>query len=96
MTLGVENAGTMNHQLSVVAAESYESLPLRDDGSVKLEELESSQVVLVTEPLFPGFPAESFEVDLEPGSYVFLCNLQSEFTSESHVGLGQRREVTVG
>ena len=96
LTLAVENDGTQNHQLTIVAAESYESLPLRDDGSVKIEELDSSRVAVATEPLFAGFPAEAVTVDLEPGTYVFFCNLQSEFTDESHVGVGQRLEVAVG
>lgn len=96
LTLAVENDGSMNHQLTIVAAESYESLPLRDDGSVKIEELDSSRVAVATEPLFAGFPAETFAVDLEPGTYVFFCNLQSEFTNESHVGVGQRLKVAVG
>ena len=95
VALAVKNEGTMNHQLSIVAAETYESLPRRENGSVITEELDTSQVVLVTEALFAGFPAETFEVELETGTYVFFCAFQSSSGGESHVGLGQRRIVTV-
>ena len=93
--LAVENDGTMNHQLSIVAAETYESLPRRENGSVITEELDTSQVVLVTEAVFAGFPAETFEVELGTGTYVFFCAFQSSSGGESHARLGQRRLVTV-
>jgi hypothetical protein len=97
LTLAVKNDGSQNHQLTIVAAESYESLPLRDNGSVKIEELDPLLVAVATEPLFAGFPAEPFTVDLEPGTYVFFCNLQSVSGDNSHiVAFGQRLEVAVG
>ena len=95
ITLAIENDGTMNHQLSIVAADSYESLPRRENGSVITEELDTSQVLLVTEPLFAGFAAETFTVDLETGTYLFFCALQSFSGDESHARLGQRKVVTV-
>lgn len=95
VTLAVENEGTENHQLSIVAAESYEALPRRENGSVDTEKVDASRVLLATEPLFAGFPAESFTIEIEPGTYVFFCALQSFVGDESHVRLGQRSIVTV-
>lgn len=95
VTLAIENDGTMNHQLSIVAAQSYESLPLRENGSVATEELETSQILFVTEPLFAGFPPETFTVEFDAGTYLFFCALQSFSGDESHARLGQRKIVTV-
>ena len=95
VTLAVENDGTMNHQLSIVAADTYSSLPLRENGSVVIEDIDDSRVLLVTEALFAGFPAEPSTVELEAGTYVFFCALQSLSGDESHARLGQQRVVTV-
>jgi hypothetical protein len=81
--------------LTIVAAESYESLPRRENGSIEMEKVDPLLVATVTEPLFAGFPAEQVSVDLEPGSYVFFCNIQSFTGDKSHAGLGQRLVVTV-
>ena len=90
-----DHDGTENHQLSIVAADSYESLPRRENGSVDTGELDASQVLLVTESLFAGFPPETFTVDIEAGTYLLFCALQSFSGNESHVRLGQRTMVTV-
>jgi hypothetical protein len=95
VTFDIANDGSENHQLSIVATESYEALPRRENGSVELDKLEPTSLVVSTDPYFAGFPTDPLTVDLQPGTYLFFCNLQSFVGDKSHVGLGQRLVVTV-
>jgi hypothetical protein len=95
VTFDIANDGSENHQLSIVATESYEALPRRENGSVELDKLEPASLVVSTEPFFAGFPTDPLTVDLQPGTYLFFCNLQSFVGDKSHVGLGQQLVVTV-
>lgn len=94
-TLSVVNDGTENHQLTIVAAESYEALPQRENGSIEMEQIDPAAVVVSTGPFFAGFAAEQVDVDLDPGTYVFFCNIQSFSGEKSHAGLGQWLVVDV-
>lgn len=95
LSVEVRNDGTENHQLSIVPAADYESLPRRANGSVDVDALGRSNVLVSTKPLFPGFPPATAEVDLAPGTYLFYCDIESFNGDESHVRLGQRLVVTV-
>jgi len=87
------NGGDVPHQLTVIRADSYASLPVNARGTVLVDELEPGQLVAANEP-FLGGESASMTVELEPGSYVLVCNI--EVGPSSHAGNGQVLDVTVG
>lgn len=92
VTFEVANAGTFTHELVVIRGESYESLPLAANGSVIEEDLLEGALVGRTPRIATG-DSETLTVDLEPGAYVFLCNIVAG--PSSHAAQGQRLAVRV-
>jgi len=87
------NRGDVPHQLTVIRAESYDSLPVNARGTVLLDELAPGQLIVANEPFLGGETA-SMTVELEAGNYVLVCNI--EVGPSSHAGNGQVLDVTVG
>lgn len=71
----VMNVGEEEHEFIVLAARSVEALPLDDKGSVDEESLPEDMLVAEIESI-PAGDACALEVDLDPGTYVLLCNLR--------------------
>jgi hypothetical protein len=92
VTFEVANGGTFTHELVVVRGDSYESLPLAANGSVIEEDLPEGALVGRTPRIATG-DSETLTVDLEPGAYVFLCNIVAG--PSSHAAQGQRLGVRV-
>ena len=86
------NDGEFPHELVIVRAESYDDLPQLGNGSVVEDELEPGSLVLRIPREDPGASATAV-IDLEPGEYVFMCNIT--IGPNSHAGNGQTKDVTV-
>jgi len=87
-----DGASEFNHEFAIIAAATYEELPKLDNGAVDEEALAEGQFLGRTAVLEPG-QAESITFDLEPGSYLFICNIN--FGPNSHAANGQMLPVTV-
>jgi ABC-type glycerol-3-phosphate transport system substrate-binding protein len=87
----VSNGGENTHEFVIVRGESYDTLPKLDNGAVDEDAL-GADVVGRTDKIPSGGSAD-MAFDLEPGSYVFLCNIQ--FGPNSHAAAGQVLSVTV-
>ena len=85
-------ASEFNHEFAIIAADTYEELPKLDNGAVDEEALTDGQLLGRTARLDPG-QAETITFDLEPGTYVFICNIH--FGPNSHAANGQTLSVTV-
>ncbi|MFW2340002.1 MAG: hypothetical protein ACN4GK_08125, partial [Acidimicrobiia bacterium] len=81
-----------NHEFAVIAAATYEELPKLANGAVDEEALEAGQFLGRTAVLEPG-QTETITFDLEPGNYLFICNIN--FGPNSHAANGQMLNVTV-
>jgi hypothetical protein len=92
----VRNLGEIPHELYVVQSPNVESLPLDGERGVDEEALGPGQIVAEIEEVPPG-EACGLEVDLEPASYVLLCNLVDEGENKvrSHFIMGMRARVKV-
>jgi hypothetical protein len=90
------NAGELAHELMVVQARSLESLPLDGENGVDEEALGEEKVIAEIEEVPPG-EACLLEVDLEPATYVLLCNIvdEGEDKPRSHFLRGMRARVKV-
>ena len=88
----ITNDGEFPHEFVVVRADGYAALPQEASGEVIEDELEPGALLDRTERLESGESA-SLTVDLEPGNYVFFCNIA--IGSNSHAGRGQTLDVTV-
>lgn len=90
----VANAGPDDpHEFVVIRTdEAADALPTVD-GKVPKDEID---LVDEIEPFTPGSSA-SVTLDLEPGNYVFICNIAEveEGELESHYELGMRTSFTV-
>jgi hypothetical protein len=90
VTFNATNVGPMDpHELVVVRTDiPAGELPTRDDGSFD-EDAEGVEVVGEIEEFDVGL-TQSMTLDLEPGSYVLLCNLveEEEGEIEAHYALG--------
>ena len=83
------NTGTVPHELVMFKLSGPKAMmPLRKDGSFNEE---SSAVADVMDSGYALVPGETrvFGVDLEPGTYVVVCNLPA------HYRLGMHQLVTV-
>lgn len=94
VTFDVVNEGTseFNHEFAIIAAETYDELPKLENGAVDEEALADGQFLGRTAVLEPG-QAETITFDLEPGKYLFICNIN--FGPNSHAANGQILGVTV-
>ena len=91
------NSGKETHELYVIAAKSIEALPLDRKGSVDTEKLEEKGRLLGELEGIPSGQSCDLEVDLEPGTYVLLCNLRSRGNDgvENHFLQGMRARIKV-
>lgn len=91
------NSGEKTHELYVVAARSVEALPLDRKGSVDMEALEEEGRVVAELEGIPAGESCDLEVDLEPDTYVLLCNIRErgEDGVVSHFLQGMRTRVKV-
>lgn len=79
----VKNEGGDEHELEIVAAETAQALPTDEDGAAQVSE---DQEVGEIEDVEPGATKRA-TFDLEPGSYVLICNIveeEEDGTVESH------------
>jgi uncharacterized cupredoxin-like copper-binding protein len=97
VTLDVENIGpALAHELVVVRTDlPADGLPTNEDGSFD-EDAEGVEVIGELEEIEPG-TSGTLTVDLEPGHYVFLCNVVQEADDApfSHYQAGMRVDVEV-
>lgn len=90
-TFTVANDGSFTHKFGVARGDSYETLPLLDNGAIDEETL-GADFLGDTENFDSGQTSE-FAVDLEPGNYVLFCNIA--VGPNSHAKSGQVLSVTV-
>lgn len=97
VTFEVENTGPEHHHEFVVISTDLapNALPTNPDGSVN-EEGEGVEVIGKVEEFPPG-KTRSATFDLEPGTYVFVCNLVEEHEGEviAHYRFGMFTAFTV-
>ena len=97
VTFNIENGGAETHEFVVIQTDlGITELPTEEDGSVS-EEGEGMTVVDEVEDLPSGETAE-LVVDLDAGSYVFICNIleeEDDGSFESHYQEGMRTAFTV-
>ncbi len=86
------NDGSFPHELVVIEADGYASLPTAANGAVLEDELPDGAVIGRTDRM-QGGATGALTVDLEPGTYVLLCNIVAGPTS--HAGQGQTLDITV-
>ena len=77
ITFIADNQGGEIHELVVVEATSAEELPVDDNGVFDEEAFGEENVLGEVEDVVPGDQKE-LTLDLEPGSYVLLCNIVEE------------------
>jgi uncharacterized cupredoxin-like copper-binding protein len=89
VTFKLENAGTIPHEFVVLKTDLAEaSLPVDSETSTVDEEASGIETIDEAEE-FPAGESETLEVDLEPGNYVFICNVAG------HYQLGMHASFTV-
>jgi uncharacterized cupredoxin-like copper-binding protein len=87
-TFRVHNEGPTHHEFIVVRTGTA-SLPLRPDGLTVNEEAMEHREPGLLEPGAPG-AVRDLTVHLQPGRYVFFCNM------EGHYMAGMHTELVVG
>lgn len=70
------NSGKKVHELYVVQARAIEGIPLERNGSVDMEALEEDDRLLGELHGIQSGKSCDLELDLEPGTYVMLCNIR--------------------
>lgn len=91
VTFEIENTGELAHELVVLKTDLAEDdLPLLSDGSAVDEEGSGVDVVGERDDIAPGSDAELSFDNLDPGTYVLICNVPG------HYGLGMHTTFTVG
>jgi hypothetical protein len=91
------NAGKDVHELVVVEARSLEALPLDPKGTIDEEILEEEDRLIGEVEEIPSGGACTLEVDLDPGTYVLLCNIRERGDDGvvNHFLQGMRARVKV-
>jgi uncharacterized cupredoxin-like copper-binding protein len=85
IAFSIRNEGPSPHEFVIFKTDlAPDQLPLNDDGTVD-EEGEGVEHIDEVEDIAPG-STEPLEVDLDAGSYVFICNLPGHYTSGMNVG----------
>lgn len=92
VTFEVSNDGDFPHEFGITRGTTYEELPLLDNGAIDEDTL-GDDVLGRTERLDSG-ATTTIEFELEPGTYVFFCNIVAG--PNSHAANGQAVSVTVG
>ena len=84
VTFDVENQGPSTHEFVVIRTDAAaDQLPF-DNGSSEVNEDDSSlQHVDEVEDITPG-KSKKLTVDLQPGHYVFICNLPGHYHQGMH------------
>jgi uncharacterized cupredoxin-like copper-binding protein len=90
--IAITNGGNFAHEFVVIKDTTYEDAPKNDLGTVLEDKLPAGAVLGEVEKIEKGASAK-LSVDLAPGKYLFVCNI--EFGPNSHAGKGQRLNVTV-
>lgn len=90
ITFNVTNDGDFAHHFAIARGDSYETLPQIAGGAI--DEATLAADFLGATSNIPGGGTDTIEFDLEPGNYVFFCNIA---TSVSHAAQGQVLSVTV-
>ena len=91
ISFDVVNEGEFPHQFGIARGADYESLPLLANGAVDEEAL-GDDYLGATENIASGESA-TIDFDLEPGNYVFICNIA--VGPNSHAKAGQVLSVLV-
>ena len=92
VTFNITNGAPSSHEFAIVRGDGYESLPKLDNGAV--DEAALGDDFIGRTETFDGGATITATFDLEPGSYVFLCNIN--FGPNSHAKAGQVLSVSVG
>lgn len=88
VTFDIRNDGTETHEFLVVKSDlDPKALPVDEEGAVD-EKGEGLEFIDEREDIEPGGTAK-LTVDLQPGTYVLLCNL------EDHYEMGMYKAFTV-
>jgi hypothetical protein len=87
VTMNVKNEGNNPHELAIVKGESYDALPKLPNGAVDEPKLAAGELLGRTQKLKGGEVCGA-TLDLAPGKYVLVCNIQ--FGAISHAGKGQK------
>jgi uncharacterized cupredoxin-like copper-binding protein len=90
--ISVTNAGNFGHEFVVIKDATYEDAPKNELGTVEEDKLPAGSVVGEISKIEKGVTSK-LSVNLAPGKYLFVCNI--EFGPNSHAGKGQRLNVTV-
>ena len=91
-TLSVKNTGSFPHELKVIKADSYASLPQAADGTV--DEAKLAAAVLAKSGRVANGASGALTVTLAAGKYVLICNLGTG--ANNHAAKGMHVDVTVG
>jgi hypothetical protein len=87
VTLNIKNTGGNKHEMVIIKGDSFDALPKLPSGGVDETKLEAGALLGRIDKL-DGNKSCSTTVDLAPGKYVMLCNIQ--FGPTSHAGKGQK------
>jgi uncharacterized cupredoxin-like copper-binding protein len=97
VTFAVDNQGGETHEFVVVEAASAEELPVDENGAFDEEAFGADNVLGEIEDVESGEQGE-LTLDLEPGTYVLLCNVTEEEEGgelESHFAEGMHATLNV-
>lgn len=96
VTFKVDNQGGETHELVVVEAASANDLPVDDDGAFDEGAFGEDNILAEAEDIGAG-EDEELTLDLEPGTYVLLCNVveEEDDEAESHFAEGMHTAFTV-
>jgi uncharacterized cupredoxin-like copper-binding protein len=81
VTFHVSNAGTMTHEFEVFGTDLDDARLPVDNGVVQSDQLEDEGEV---EDVAPGTSVD-FDVNLDPGHFVAICNLPGHYLLGMHV-----------
>jgi len=83
ITFNISNEGPSTHEFVIFETDlAPDALPTNDDGTVD-EEGDGVEHIDEVEDIASGSDA-TLDVDLEPGSYVFICNLPGHYKAGMH------------
>lgn len=96
IALTARNMGAEPHELVIVRAENAAALPVAQDGSMAEDQLRPGQLVGEIEE-FPAGQDCTGVFELQPGSYVLLCNIveTEDGMTEAHFEEGMFTEFAV-